>query len=297
LRVGAVDIGTNSMRLLIVDRTDTGIVELGRWETVTGLGKGVDSSGALNQASIDRTLPALAEFGATMTRFEVERRVAVATSATRLAANREALLELAEGALGVKPRVIGGEEEAELAFSGATAGLGVSLPGPHMVVDIGGGSTEFVTQNGARSIEIGSVRLSERVMPDRPCPPDQLAAGESEVAELFADVEAALPMTTVMGVAGSWTSLAAIHLGVAEYDRHRVHHSRLTGAGLEALVTRLAALSTEETAEIPALDPARAPVILAGAVIAKAAISRLAVASAVVSVSDLLDGLAARTSA
>jgi exopolyphosphatase/guanosine-5'-triphosphate,3'-diphosphate pyrophosphatase len=267
---------------------------VGRWETVTGLGKGVDSTGALNQAAIDRTLPALAEFGATMTRLEVDRRAAVATSATRVAANREAFLDQAETALGVRPRVIGGEEEARLAFSGATAGLGVSLPGPYLVVDIGGGSTEFVTENGARSIEIGSVRLSERVMPERPCPPDQLAAGESLVAELFASVEEAPSNATVIGVAGSWTSLAAIDLGLAEYDRHRVHHSWLTGADLEVLVTRLAALSTEETAKMPALDPARAPVILAGAVIAMAAISRLAVPSVVVSVRDLLDGLAAR---
>jgi exopolyphosphatase/guanosine-5'-triphosphate,3'-diphosphate pyrophosphatase len=292
LKAGAVDIGTNSMRLLIVEEVGSGLVELGRWERVTGLGRGVDASGVLNEAAIDRTLLALAEFGGRMADLGVARRTAVATSASRDAANREDFFDRAELALGIRPTLISGHEEAGISYQGATVGL--DFPRPYLVVDIGGGSTEFVTENGARSIEIGSVRLSERVMPERPCPPDQLASGVALVTELFSPIEAAPPMTTVIGVAGSWTSLSAIKLGLAAYDRRRVHHSRLTGEDLDALIARLAALSVEETAEIPALDPARAPVILAGAVIAKAASARLSVSPVVVSVHDLLDGLAAR---
>lgn len=289
-RAAAVDIGTNSMRLLVVEQVGEGVVELGRWQRVTGLGRGVDATGLLDPEAVDRTLVALAEFGGRMEALGVTEAAAVATSASRDASNRDEFFDRAEIALGVRPSLIDGEEEAGLAFRGATAGL--RLPGPFLVVDIGGGSTELVTKEGGRSVDIGSVRLTERCMPDRPCPPHQLAAGSALAENVLAGVPTPPLIGTTLGVAGTWTSLAAIHLGLGTYDG--VHLSRLSGDGLETLVGLLAGMSIAETAAIPSLDPARAPVILAGAVIALAAARRLEVAEVVISEHDLLDGLVSR---
>jgi exopolyphosphatase/guanosine-5'-triphosphate,3'-diphosphate pyrophosphatase len=212
----------------------------------------------------------------------VERRRAVATSASRDARNREVFFDRAELALGVRPEMISGDEEAALAFAGATSRT--AEPAPHLVVDIGGGSTEFVTVDGGRSFDIGSVRLTDRVLSDRPASPDQVAAARAAVAEMF------LPVTpfagSVIGVAGTWTSLARIHHG----DTVLVH---LSLADITGLVERLAGLTEEQTAALPGLDPARAPVILAGAVIAEGAATATGAERVVVSEHDLLDGVVA----
>jgi exopolyphosphatase/guanosine-5'-triphosphate,3'-diphosphate pyrophosphatase len=258
VKVAAVDIGTNSMRLLVVHLIGGGLAELGRYERVTGLGRGVDATGELSEEAMDRTLLALSEFGGRMREMGVERRRAVATSASRDARNREMFFDRAELALGVRPEVISGDEEAALAFGGATSRTGE--PAPHLVIDIGGGSTEFVTIEGGRSFDVGSVRLTDRVLTARPAPPGQVGASRALVAEMF------LPVTpfvgSVIGVAGTWTSLARIHHG----DSNLV---RLSLADITGLVERLSGLTEEQTAALPGLDPARAPVILAGAVIAE----------------------------
>ena len=282
MKVAAIDIGTNSMRLLVVHRVGDGVVELGRYERVTGLGQGVDATGELSEEAIDRTLLALSEFGGRMREMGVEQRRAVATSASRDARNRDMFFNRAELALGVRPEMISGDEEAALAFAGATSRTGE--PAPHLVIDIGGGSTEFVTVEGGRSFDVGSVRLTDRVLAARPAPSEQVGAARALVAEMF------LPVTpfvgSVIGVAGTWTSLARIHHGNSDLVR-------LSLADITALVERLSGLTVEETAALPGLDPARAPVILAGAVIAEGGATAADAEVVVVSEHDLLDGVVA----
>lgn len=284
MNVGVVDIGTNSMRLLITD----GTTEVGRWVEVTGLGRGVDRTGMLSTAGIDDSMVALHRFGVEMDRAGVDRRAAMATSASRDAANREEFFDLAESALGVRPRLISGDEEARLAYAGATAEA--QFAAPVVVSDIGGGSTELVTSRGGTSYVIGSVRLTERAIPSRPAPPAELAAARLLAAEVFAEVD--LPLRALVGVAGTWTSLAALAQDQSSQGREPVHGYTITRADLMSQIDLLAALTVEETAAIPALDPKRAPVILGGAVVAEAVMEALGVAEATVSEHDTLDGLA-----
>lgn len=284
MRVGVVDMGTNSMRLLITD----GEAETGRWVEVTGLGSGVDESGSLSEEAMERTLGVLSHFGNLMGAHDVDRRAAVATSATRDAANREEFLCRATAALGVRPEVVSGEREGSLAYHGASRDLRGAFPS--LVSDIGGGSTEFVTADRTTSIDIGSVRLTDRVLGDRPATPDQVKRARDHVLGLFGDV--GLVAEEVVGVAGTWTSLGGIDLDLAVYDRELVHLHRLQADSLGALVERLAGMSVEETAAIPSLDPARAPVILSGAVIASCVLEVTGAESALVSERDSLDGLA-----
>ena len=285
----AVDIGTNSVRLLLVSPEG----EVGRWETVTGLGRGLRERGLLTEDSMDRTLAALRRYGELISQHRATRKRAVATSAVRDADNREDFLDRAEHALGVRPENISGEEEARLSFAGAVSDLPEA--NRSMVVDIGGGSTEFVwlNQDGVVegiSLELGSVRLTESVLPDRPPSRPQIQAAFSETARILGGVS--LPLRPkVVGVAGTWTSLAAIALRLETYDSDQVHHSTITAAQLAILLPELAKMTVEETAAIPSLEPARAPMILAGAVIAHEALRRLAAPQVLISESDLLDGL------
>jgi exopolyphosphatase/guanosine-5'-triphosphate,3'-diphosphate pyrophosphatase len=287
----AVDIGTNSMRLLIAG--DGG--EVGRWQRVTGLGKGVDVEGRLAPDAIARTLEALSEYGRLMTEHGVTRVRAVATSASRDAANREEFFDAAEQALGVRPEVISGTAEAVYAYRGATShtdGLG-----PFVVVDVGGGSTEFVFERAGeivgRSVDIGSVRLTERMLSSRPVGFDELEAASRHVESLFEGVEVPDLVGAVIGVAGTWTSLAAVALDLPAYDREQVDGWVLGRPEVERLIGLFASQSIEETAAIPALDPARAPVILAGAVVARECMRHLGVLEVTVSEHDLLDGVLA----
>lgn len=287
----AVDIGTNSMRLLIVAGDGT---EIGRWARVTGLGKGLDSSGRLAQDAIDRTVAVLEEYGRLTTEHGVARARAVATSASRDAVNRDDFFDRAEEALGFRPELITGVEEASLSYRGATQGA--SGEGPYVVVDIGGGSTEFVWSTDGEvtgnSIDIGSVRLTDRLLSERPVSFDELEAASRHVEALFASVPVP-PARTVIGVAGTWTSLAAIAQDLAVYDREQVHGWPLGRPEVERLIGLFASQTVEQTAAIPALDPARAPVILAGAVIAREAMRHLGCLEVVVSEHDLLDGVVA----
>lgn len=287
----AVDIGTNSARLLLVSPEG----EVGRWQTVTGLGRGLREQGCLTEESMARTLEALGRYGRLMSQNRATRRRAVATSAVRDASNRADFLDRAEAVLGVRPENISGEEEARLSFAGAVSDL--SEQGSYMVVDIGGGSTEFVWQSAGGSVEgvsldMGSVRLTESVMPDRPPSRRQTKEAFSETMAMMAAVS--LPFRPrVVGVAGTWTSLAAVALRLPAYDRTRVHHSSITAAQLAILLAELSKKTVEETAALPSLEPARAPMILAGAVIAHEALRRLASPEVLISESDLLDGIVA----
>jgi exopolyphosphatase/guanosine-5'-triphosphate,3'-diphosphate pyrophosphatase len=287
--VGAVDIGTNSMRLLITD----GRTEIGRWEEVTGLGRGVDRTGALSPDGIEDSLVALAGFGATMDAEGVERRMAIATSAARDASNHELFFDLAQSALAVRPILVSGDEEARLAYAGATAGpLGLSLAPPVVVSDIGGGSTELVTAEQGISVDIGSVRLTERVIPSRPAPPPELAAARSLLSEIFSEVS--LVTGALVGVAGTWTSLVGIARDLPKRSLGMVHGQRITRLELQSVIDSLAGKTVEETAAIPSLHPRRAPVILAGSLVAEAVMQVLGIDEAMVSEHDSLDGVAIR---
>lgn len=277
----AIDIGTNSMRLLIVDDEGRDLVRLAR---VTGLGRGVDANRRLDSEAIRRTLEVLDQFGRLCDVHGADRRRAVATSATRDAENRDEFADLASEVLGVRPEVIDGDEEARLAYRGATMGRSEEV----VVVDIGGGSTEFVTASGQVSVDIGSVRLTDRLLADRPVEYDRVETAIEHVEGLLADIDVPVGLG-VVGVAGTWASLAGISL-----EREgSVHDVRLERITVERLVVRLAGMSLEETAALPGLDPARAPVILAGAVIARESMRRLQASDVVVSERDLLDGIVA----
>lgn len=294
MRVGAVDIGTNSMRLLVAEVEGGEVGWLDRRTTVTGLGSGVDSTGRLGETPMHRTIEVLARYGEALTAAGVVASRAVATSATRDADNRGEFLDRAEQALGIRPEVISGDEEAGLAFSGATRAT--ELSPPYVVIDIGGGSTEFVFGREAisyrQSIDIGSVRMTDRVLPERPAPVEQLAVAQNLAAEMLGAVELPAVPNGVIGVAGTFTSLSAISQDLPAYDPARVHGSTLTVSRIAELVLYLSLLSEEETAAIPSLDPARAPVLLAGAVVAEEAVRRTGSDEVVVSEHDSLDGIA-----
>jgi exopolyphosphatase/guanosine-5'-triphosphate,3'-diphosphate pyrophosphatase len=274
--VAAVDIGTNSMRMLISD----GIDEVGRWEEVTGLGRGVDRTGALSEDAMTATLPVLEGFGRLMDRHNVARRRAIATSASRDASNREAFFDLAEVALGVRPDLISGDEEAKLAYLGATRGFDGQRP--HLVSDIGGGSTEFVTEAKAVSVDIGSVRLTERALPTRPASSADLNAARKTVSGMLSEVELG-NIGSLIGVAGTWTELPGLARGR--------DGSTITRDEVTAVAEMLAGLTVEETAQLPTLNPKRAPVILGGVVIAEAVMALCNTDEACVSIEDTLDGV------
>jgi exopolyphosphatase/guanosine-5'-triphosphate,3'-diphosphate pyrophosphatase len=285
MRVGVVDIGTNSMRLLITDD----VAEIGRWVEVTGLGAGVDTTGELSVDGIDRTLQVLKRFGTQMTVLAVEKRYAMATSATRDASNREEFLDLAEMALGTRPEVISGAREGILAFDGATAD--VLLEEPVVVSDIGGGSTEVVTHDTVTSVDMGSVRLTDRMSRVYPLPEWEFDRAVDMVWAAFEGIDCG-PIATHIGVAATWTSLAAISQDLPRYDRRKVHGYWLTNEDLDSVVDRLCDLSFEELRRIPSLDPKRAPVIRAGALVALAVTGVLGTAETLISVKDSLDGAA-----
>lgn len=288
MRVGAVDIGTNTVRLLVRD----GSTELLRRVEVVGLGVGVDASGVLSAEAMDRAAAMLADYGAALRSLGVERRRAVATSACRAAANAAEFLDRVEGVLEVRPEVISGDDEAALSFRGATAAVGGE--GPSLVIDIGGGSTEFILGEGsiayARSVEMGSVRLTDRLLSERPASPERVADAAAGVRQALARLEFPSPPRRVIGVAGTFTALAGIHLRLPVYDRRRVHGTTMSLGDIDRLVARLTPLTVAETAALPSMDPKRASVLLAGAVIAAESL-RLVGQEVIVSEFDLLDAL------
>jgi exopolyphosphatase/guanosine-5'-triphosphate,3'-diphosphate pyrophosphatase len=285
---GAVDIGTNTVRLLIRD----GDVELERRIVIVGLGVGVDATGRLSAEAMERAATVLAEYGALLDRHGATRRRAVATSACRDAANSGEFLDRVAALIGVRPEVIPGEEEAALSFRGASRA--VPGGGPTLVIDPGGGSTEFVygteSVEYARSVDIGSVRLNDRMPPGRPASAAVVAAARAAVREELAAIRLPGIPQRIIGVAGTFTSLAAIHLGLPHYDRERVHGTTMSVAALDAMAVRFAGLTLEETAVIPAMDPKRAPVMLSGAILAAESV-RIAGELVTVSEFDLLDAL------
>lgn len=292
--VGAVDIGTNTVRLLIAEVAGGRSRYLDSRVVVTGLGTGLEASGKLGEDRVRRSVEVLAEYRLLCDRAGVERTAAVATSATRDASNTETFLDSAAAALGVPPRVISGDEEAVLSFRGVLSGLDPARP--VLVIDPGGGSTELVLGDSEpahiTSVDIGSLRLAERALPDRPAGAEQVAAAAAEASRELGVLRLPTPPASVVGVGGTYTALGAMALDLEVHDRARVHGSVLTQARLDELVDHLAGLSIAETETIPSLDPARAPAILGGAVVAAESLRHSGVGSLTVSESGLLVGLA-----
>lgn len=282
MRLAAVDIGTNSVRLLVVDHDRSDLV---RRTVITGLGRGMQHTGRLNPDGRVETLAVLGEYRREMEGLGAGAVRAVMTAVGRSASDVEPFLEEAKGALGIRPQVISGHEEARLSYRGAVAGL---EGGDWTVVDIGGGSTEIVSAAAARSADIGSVRLTDLFLGARPAPAEAVETAREHARRILAGEKAP---DGVVGVAGTWTTLAALTL--EEYDPERVHHFTLGRSQVTGWVERLAMLSVEETAALPGIEPRRAPVILGGAIVAEQVMEVLGVDHCLVSERDLLDGIVA----
>lgn len=275
MRVAAVDLGTNTTRLLVADVLDGRIEELHRETRITRLGEGVDARKRLLPAPIARVRNVLTDYRRTAEELGAERVLAVATSAVRDAENGEAFLGELEWSYGFTTRLVSGDEEAALTRRGVQPAQGT------LVLDIGGGSTELVLDDFHVSLPVGSVRFTERYGEDA-------ARSIAETQTLLPDLR---PRDAV-GVAGTVTTLAALGLRLQEYDRARVHGHRLTLDAAREQLERLAATPLEERKRIPALEPERAPVIVAGAAILVAVLERYALGAITTSERDILDGIA-----
>jgi exopolyphosphatase/guanosine-5'-triphosphate,3'-diphosphate pyrophosphatase len=277
VRVGAVDLGTNTTRLLVADVVNGEVREVAVRQTITRLGEGVDARRRLLPLPIARVRNVLADYRQEADALGAERVLAVATSAMRDSENGDAFLGEIEWSYGFATRLLSGDEEAEL----TRRGVG-DVEADTLIFDVGGGSTEFIVGDWHESVDIGSVRLTERFGED-------IAAIAAHVRPLL---PAGLQPARAVGVAGTVTSLAALDLGLAEYDRERVHGHRLTLAGVTAQLERLAALPLAERRELPALDPERAPVIVAGAVIVREILQHFGLDALEASEHDILHGAA-----
>jgi len=302
VRAAAIDIGTNSTRLLVaeVERADGPLVTLDRRMTITRLGRGVEASRRLAPDAIARTVDALAEYRAAIDAIgDVTQVRATATSAARDAGNRDEFFTAAHDALGVTPELLSGQEEARLSFLGATTGLADVAPAPYLVVDIGGGSTEFVVgtdePDGLVSVDIGCVRITETWLHGDPPTPEELSQAVHVVREHLADVRREVPAVTtaktLVGLAGTVSSFAMIEQGLATYDRDRVHHFRLTKAAAEDVFRTLATEAADDRRHNPGLEPGRVDVIVGGAIILVTVLRTLGFDELLTSESDILDGL------
>jgi len=301
-RVAAVDQGTNSCRLLVVEPSagDAPPTELARDMTITRLGQGVDATGRLDDAALVRTIEVLTTYCRRARAIGAQRIRVAATSAVRDAENREVFADAVHDLAGSELEVISGEAEAALSFLGGTRDLAPD-DGPFLVFDIGGGSTEFVLgrepgrAEAATSTRMGSVRLTERLIADDPPSAEDLHALEREIGAVVDAAFAAVPATearTIVGVAGTATTLQAIALGLDRYDPERIHRTWLTRRDAERILAELARMTDAERAAIPVMVPGRGDVIVAGAAILVAVLRRLGADRMLVSETDILDGLA-----
>ncbi|MGH3761966.1 exopolyphosphatase [Actinophytocola sp.] len=314
-RLAAIDCGTNSIRLLVADVTtgDDGtsdgtahLRDVHREMRIVRLGEGVDATGRLGEAALGRTRTALADYTAICRRKGVERVRMVATSATRDASNRDEFFAMTRAVLGVEAEVISGDEEARLSFTGAVGDLDPE-DGPFVVTDIGGGSTEVVVGGwdgkradiiGARSVDIGCVRITERCLRSDPPTADETAAARELAAGVLGEAFAAVPVDkarTWVGVAGTITTLSAVAQGLGEYDAERTHLSRLSDVDIDRTARRLLTATHDERAAIGAIHPGRVDVIGGGALITRVLAEKFAASAGIdellVSEHDILDGI------
>ncbi|MGR3870425.1 Ppx/GppA phosphatase family protein [Streptomyces graminifolii] len=307
-RVAAVDCGTNSIRLLVadVDPATGRLVDLDRRMTIVRLGQGVDKTGRLAPEALERTFAACRDYAAIIKELGAERLRFVATSASRDASNRDDFVRGVLDILGVEPEVVTGDEEAELSFTGATRELTGrdDLATPYLVVDIGGGSTEFVVGDDAvragRSVNIGCVRMTERHLVrdgkvTDPPTPDQITAMRADIEAALDLAEATVPLRearTLVGLAGSVTTVSAIAQNLPAYDTEAIHHSRVSYDRVREITESLLRSTHAERAAIPSMHPGRVDVIGAGALVLLSIMERVGASEVVVSEHDILDGIA-----
>lgn len=299
--VAAVDCGTNALRILIVRRMSDGrMVEIAREMRTVRLGEGVDSTGVISQAALDRTFAALDEYADLMRDEKVERVRMVATSASRDARNRDEFIAGVRARVGIDPEVITGDEEARLSFAGAISSVDLrESPAPFLVVDIGGGSTEFVVGDRMpvrwTSVDVGCVRMTERHLHSDPPSVAQIADAEADIARIVAHADAAVQLRsarTLLGLAGSVTTVAAWALDLAEYDADALHGSVISRGQVEAATEAYLSMSKVERAALPYMHPGRVDVIAGGAMVLREIMRQGDFDSVTVSERDILDGIA-----
>jgi exopolyphosphatase/guanosine-5'-triphosphate,3'-diphosphate pyrophosphatase len=301
-RVAALDCGTNSLRLLISETDGGRLADVVREMEIVRLGEGVDETGRFAAAALDRTFRVVERCADAIRAHGAERVRMVATSATRDAANRDEFLDGVRSRLGVVPEVVSGDEEAALSFTGATFELRGTgrFAAPYAVCDIGGGSTEFVVGDdtgvrAARSVDVGCVRMTERHLRDDPPSAAQVAAATADIDAAIALAASTVPLgdaRTLVGLAGSVTTVAALVLGLPAYDPERIHHARLSAAEVAETAASLLAMGRAERAALGPMHPGRVDVIGAGALVLDRVMRAGGFAEVVVSEHDILDGVA-----
>jgi exopolyphosphatase / guanosine-5'-triphosphate,3'-diphosphate pyrophosphatase len=319
VRVAAIDCGTNSLRLLVadVDPVAGSVADVDRRLEIVRLGQGVDATGRLAPDALARTLRVLRSYAEIIEAAGASAVRMVATSATRDAANAAEFVAGVAGVLGVEPEVLSGEEEARLSFTGATAELAGRAAAPYLVVDIGGGSTEFVLGDPGRdgsgpvsatgltgaagpadaavSVNIGCVRMTERHLHGDPPAAAQIAAARADIDAALDVVQAKIPVAsarTLVGLAGSVTTVAALALGLDSYRADRIHHARISVAAVRQQTISLLGQTRAERARLPVMHPGRVDVIVGGALVLLRIMERFGFGDVLVSEHDILDGIA-----
>ena len=297
-RVAAIDCGTNSIRLLIADISGDNFREIYRTMEIVRLGQGVDKNKAFHPDALDRTLKATALFSEEIARRGVERIRFCATSATRDASNRDLFINGVKSILGISPEVISGEEEASLSFYGATKELR-RVGAPYLVIDIGGGSTEFVFGNekveSAKSQNIGCVRMSERHFTSAPPTKDEIARATADIDDAIKGAATSVPITeakTLIAVAGTATTVAAAALNLDAYDRYAIHMARISAEKTHAVSQMFLEMNREEIAALGYMHRGRVDVIAAGSLVLSRIMTLTGAQEFVASESDILDGMA-----
>lgn len=298
VRVAAIDCGTNSLRLLIADIEGNNLREVYRDMRIVRLGQGVDRNKAFAPEAIERTLVATQEYFDLIRAKDVQRIRFCATSATRDASNRNLFIDGVRDILGISPEVIPGVEEAALSFLGATRGIGQELA-PFLVVDIGGGSTEFVLGESevlaAHSVNIGCVRMSERHLTSQPPTEKQLAGAVFDIDAAILEAGSHVNFETahtLIAVAGTATTVAAAALGLTEYDRYAIHLARIPAQQVHEVAEMFAAMTREEIAALGYMHPGRVDVITSGSLVLSRVMRLTGAPEFVASESDILDGIA-----
>ena len=302
MRVAAIDCGTNSIRLLIADIENGTLTDVVRTMVIVRLGEGVDKTGEFSQAALARTFAAIETFALLISQHQPERVRFVATSASRDVSNRSEFMDGVLSRLGIEPDIISGDEEAELSFLGATADLvNEQEPpaAPYLVVDIGGGSTEFVLgttgPTAAISTNIGCVRMTERHLISDPATPQEIAAAIADIDAAIDLAYQSVPISqahSLIGLAGSVTTVAAIALGLSEYDSTAIHGSRISAPDIHRITGELLAMTRAQRAKLGPMHEGRIDVIGSGALVLDRIMIRTGLGEVVVSERDILDGIA-----
>ena len=298
MRVAAIDCGTNSIRLLVADISGDNFREVARDMEIVRLGQGVDKTGQFDPAAIERTLKATRTYAEVIASKGVEKIRFCATSATRDATNRALFIDGVREILGIEPEVIPGTEEAALSFMGATKELRAS-DGPFLVVDIGGGSTEFVlgtdSVQAAKSVNIGCVRMSERHLSSQPPTQAQIDAATADIDAAILDAKSLVDFsqaTTLVAVAGTATTVAAAALNLPEYDRYAIHLSRISAEKVHDVAQMFQGMTRDEIAALGYMHPGRVDVITSGSLVLSRVMTLTGAREFVASESDILDGIA-----